>query len=77
MILLPAQEGLVPAVTAILTEGVNIGLIVIVIALDVTCEGVAHAALDVKTHVTACPFVKEFVVNVGLLVPKFTPFTRH
>lgn len=77
MILLPAHDGFVPAVTAMLTEGVSIGLIVIVIALDVTCEGVAQAALEVRTHVTACPFVNAFVVNVGILVPKFTPFTRH
>lgn len=62
---------------AIETVGINIGLIVIVIAFDVAVKGLAQVAFDVKTQVTACPFVRVLVVNVALFVPAFTPFTFH
>ena len=53
------------------------GFTVIVMVFDVAGFPVAQVALDVRTHVTNCPFVKVVTENVGLLIPTFTPFTFH
>jgi hypothetical protein len=62
---------------AIATDGTNTGLTVMVIPALVAVVGLAQVALEVRIQVTICPFVKVVVVNVGLLVPAFTPFTCH
>jgi hypothetical protein len=48
----PAQAGLVPAVSAMLTEGTNAFPMVMVMTLEVTLNTVPHAELTVKTHDT-------------------------
>ena len=48
-----------------------------VIADDVAEDGDAQEELDVIIHVTTCPFVSEELLNVGLFVPTFVPFTCH
>ena len=73
----PEHSGFVPPVSAIETEGVTFGFTVIVIVFDVTGFGLAHAALDVITHVTASAFSKVEVVNVGLFVPTFVAPIFH
>lgn len=73
----PSQDGLVPAVSAMDTEGVTAGLTDIEIPPDVAVAGLTQAALEVITHETTWPFVNAFVVNVGLLVPAFTLLTFH
>jgi hypothetical protein len=73
----PAHIGFVPAVMAIATDGTNTGFTVMVIPALVAVVGLAHGELDVKIQVTICPFVKVMVVNVGLLVPAFTPLICH
>ena len=73
----PAHSGFVPDVNAMATAGVRLALITMVIPLDVAVVGLAHVKLEVITQVTICPLVKVVVVNVGLLVPAFTPFTFH
>ena len=49
---LPAQDGLVPVVSAIETEGTTLAVMLIVIAFDVAVVGLAQGALDVITQVT-------------------------
>jgi len=73
----PAQEGLLPLLSAILTDGVNTGFIVIEILLEVAVAGLAQANPDVMRQVTICPFVSEEVVYVALFVPTLLPFTCH
>ena len=73
----PAQDGLLPLLSAILTDGVNTGFIVIVMLLDVAVTGLAHANPDVIIQVTTCPFVRDEVVYVTLFVPTLLPFTCH
>ncbi len=73
----PAHIGLVPLVTAIDTDGVSIGFTTILILFELAVVGLAHVAVDVMIHVTACPLVKVDVVNVALFVPTFEPFTCH
>jgi hypothetical protein len=73
----PEQAGFVPPVCKIETEGVTVAFIVIVIPFDVAVAGLAHAALEVKTHVTDWPFVIVVEVKLELFVPAFKPFTFH
>ena len=73
----PAQDGLVPVVRAIETEGTTLAVMLIVIAFDVAVVGLAQGELDVITQVTTCPLVSDEVVNVGLFVPAFAPSTFH
>ena len=68
---------MVPEVNEIETEGITTGLTVIVIPEDVALTGLTQNADDVITHVTICEFANVDVVNVGLLLPSFTPFTFH
>lgn len=58
----PAQDGLLPDVTAIDTAGTTTGFTVIVMLFDVAVVGDAHAAFDVSTQVTICPVVSVVVV---------------
>ena len=58
----PAQVGLVPAVLAIATDGVAVGVTVMVMPVLAAVAGLAQEALDVSTHVTICPVVKVVVV---------------
>ncbi len=71
----PAHIGLLPLVTAIETDGVSIGFTTIVILFELAVVGLAHVAVDVMIHATACPFVRDDDVNVALFVPTFDPFT--
>ena len=73
----PAQAGFEPPVSAMLTDGVAFGFMVIVIALDVAVTGVAQLKLDVIVQVMICPFVNVLVVYVELFVPTLTPLTCH
>ena len=73
----PAQDGLLPLLSAILTDGVNTGFIVIVILLEVAVAGLAQANPDVMMQVTICPFVRDEVVYVALFVPTLLPLTCH
>ena len=66
-----------PAVSAIETAGVTLAFTVIVMPFDVAVAGLAQVALEVRTHVTICPFVNVVVVKVALFVPAFVPFTFH
>ena len=61
----------------IITLTGRFGLTVIVMVFDVAGFPVAQVALDVRTHVTDCPFVNVVTENVGLLIPTLTPFTFH
>ena len=74
---LPEQLGFDPVVSATLTEGVCVGLMVIVMLLLVAVVGLAQDDDDVITHDTTCPLVNVEVVNVGLLVPAAVPSTFH
>ena len=62
---------------AVLTDGITEELTFIIMGLLVAVVGVAHAALLAKITSTVLPFTNVFVVNVLLLVPALTPFTRH
>jgi hypothetical protein len=73
----PAHSGFVPVVSAIDTEGVTVELTVIVIEFELTLAGLAHVAFEVIVQLTTCPFVKEDVAKVALLVPAFPPFIFH
>ena len=61
---------------AITTEGVT-ELVVMVIMLEVAVGVVVQLAFDVMITVTWSPFASALVVNVGELVPAFTPFICH
>jgi hypothetical protein len=58
----PAHAGFEPPVSAMLTDGVMIGFMVIVIAFDVVVTGVAQLKLEVIVHVMICPFVNVLVL---------------
>ena len=73
----PAQEGLVPLVSAMATDGATAELMVIVIALEVAGLPSTPTRFEVITQVTTWPVVSDVVVNVGELVPAFTPLTFH
>lgn len=45
-----------------LTDGVTLPLMVIVIELEAAVAGDAQAELEVRIHVTTCPFVRVVVV---------------
>ena len=68
---------MVVALAPMLTEGVSSAFTVIVIWLLVAEAGDGHVALDVKITVTLSVFASVELVNVGLFVPAFTPFTCH
>ena len=74
VILLAAQIEVEEAL--IETDGVT-ELVVIVITLLVAVEVVVQLALDVMITVTWSLFASELDVNMGELVPAFTPFTCH
>ena len=57
-----AQPGLLPEVSAILTEGVNKAVIFIVILFEVAVVVEAHAALDVITQLTTSLFANELLL---------------
>jgi hypothetical protein len=71
----PAQAGFSDA--AMLTEGVTEVLTVIVIELDVAVVAVLQVSLLVITTVTTSPLFIVLDVKIELLVPVFTPLTRH
>ena len=73
----PMQDGLFPLVIDIDTDGVTTGLIAIETVFELAVEGDTQVADDVIIQLTFCPFVNPLVVNVGLFVPAFTPFTFH
>ena len=59
---MPGHVGFVPAVCAMLTAGVTDAATEMVMAFEVAGFAVTPAKLDVITHVTTCPAVKEDVV---------------
>ena len=72
---MPGQTGLVPAMgPGVAGTG---GLTIIVMLLLVAVVGDAQGAFDVSITRTTSPFTRDDVVNVGLLVPTFEPFTCH
>ena len=73
----PEQDGFAPEVSAMDTDGVTVGLTVILILLEVAGLPITPERLDVITQVTTCPLLSEEVVYVALLVPTFVPFTFH
>ena len=70
----PAQTGL--ALATMLTLTGRFGFTVIVIVFDVAGLPVVQSSLEVRTQVTASPFVGVYVY-VGLFVPTLPPFTFH
>jgi hypothetical protein len=56
----PAQ--MTESFVVIFNDGVTTGLTVIVIPVDVTAAGLAHAAFEVSMHVTTAPLVRVPVV---------------
>jgi hypothetical protein len=58
------------------TEGVT-ELVVIVTTLLKPVAAVVQVAFEVIVTLTWSPFARLLVVNVGELVPAFTPFTCH
>ena len=66
----------VPGLAAILTEGVTVGLTVIVSALEVAVVGLAQAALLVSVQVMTSMFASPLSAYVGP-VPTAVPFLRH
>ena len=72
---LPGQ--IVVALAPILTKGVISAFTVIVIWLLVTEADDGHVTLEVMITVTLSVFTSDELVNVGLFVPAFTPFTCH
>ena len=73
--LAPAQ--IVVADAAILTLAGKFGFTFIVTALLVAGFPVAHVAFEVITTVTTSLSDKLVVVNAGLFIPAFVPFTFH
>ena len=73
----PAHIGLVPVVNGMETVGVTIAETDIVIPFEVAVGVITQARFDVITQETICPSVNDDVVNVGLFVPAFIPFTFH
>ena len=73
----PAQVGLLPEVTAILTAGTSVELTVIVMVLLVAVAGLAQLAFDVRMQLTTWPFVRPVEVYVVLFVPTLLPLTCH
>jgi len=65
------------ALAAILTEAAEVEVTVMVTALEVAGEPVAHARSEDITTVTTSASDKEFDVNVLLFIPAFDPFTFH
>jgi len=72
--LFPEQIDVVDAL--IETEGVT-ELAVRVTTLLVAVAAVVQVALEVMVTLTWSPFARLLVVNVGELVPAFTPFICH
>jgi hypothetical protein len=72
--LLPEQNDVDDAL--IETEGVT-ELVVMVSTLLMAVAAVVQVALEVMVTLTWSPFARLLVVNVGELVPAFTPFTCH
>ena len=63
----------------IVTEGVTIGLTVVVMELLVAVGVAKQVSSEVITTETVCPFVSEVVVKVfeAVLLPTLLPLTRH
>jgi hypothetical protein len=75
--ILPCPEhNVVPPEAAIDIVGVTLVLTFNEIPFEVTGPE-AHAALEVRTHVTVCPLVNVVVVNVLLLSPTMVAPTFH
>ena len=72
---MPEQIVLAEAVT--FTVGVLVVFTVMVNAFELDVEEVAHATLLVSKHETTSLLANVVLVNVGLFVPAFEPFTFH
>jgi len=73
----PDAAGLVPAVSAMLTDGTTEAFTVIVMLLLVAVGVVAHVELEVIVHATTAPLVRVAVAKVAEFVPAAAPFTVH
>jgi hypothetical protein len=73
----PEQEGLVPEVKAIETDGVTAAVLFTVIFPEVAVGVVAQPELDVITQLTTSELAKAELANVALFEPAFTPFIFH
>ena len=69
-------EQMVVEVEVMETAGMTL-VAVMVITLLAAVEGLAHGSLLVSTTDTLSLSARVAEVNVGLLVPAFTPFTFH
>ena len=68
---------MVVALAPTVTDGVDEGVTIVLIALEVALTGEAQLAFEVITTVTTSPLAKVVDVNVGELVPALAPFTFH
>ena len=68
---------MVVAVAPIVMAGVTVELTVIITVLDVAVTGVAQAAVEVITQLTASPFTSAAFEYAALLVPTLPPFSFH
>ena len=73
---MPAQI-VEPGAAAILTDGVTLGVTVIVMVLLVAVSEVTQAKLEVITTEIWSPFARAAFVYVALFAPTFTPFFFH
>ena len=72
-----SPEQIESALAAIVTLAGRDGLAVMVMALDVSGEPVAHAKDEVMIQATTSPSFNVVVEYVTELVPTFPPFTCH
>ena len=73
----PAQVGLVPVVSAMLTVGAEGEVTVMVIAFDVAGLPRTPLKFEVITQVTTSPLTSADVLYVVEFVPTLAPFTFH
>lgn len=74
---LPEQEGLLPDVTEMDTEGATVADRLMVIEFEVAVAGLAHADEEVMTQLTMSVFANVELVKVALFVPTSAPSTFH
>ena len=73
----PAGVGLAPEVMEMETDGVTVGVTVMVIVLEVALTGLAQDEPELIVQLICCPFVSELLENVALLLPTALPFNVH
>jgi hypothetical protein len=71
------EQMVLPGLAETATVGTTVEFTVTVMPELVAVAGEAQVALLVSTHVTTSLLARLVVVNVGLLLPVFEPFTFH